>query len=793
MKTKNIIFACIITLFCFTSTLSCNSCRSASTTKTVKVLDESAISSDNYSSPSLQRFVSDPENQGASVVVRDLNRNRDGVSTNPVNSRVCALIEQGLMKKNYNPRDRILFENTVAKLEDGSNYPAIHKVTGTDLIFEITQFSALEYGVNEYFDAVSRSYPFQIKKDRKEIITPTYILVGFSIEIKVILLADNLIAGIFKYNQVPCLDGCPVTNFTESSLTYINSVNGQTSFAKEISTHNIVSFDKYDRQISDFISNFVIPTMFRQMSGEKITNTEMPVSRQTSMPTSMPRQGNDDELAKIVAAAAVTTAEQQESGQRKRVADETTESPKSGQGCACEVQAEDAIQNLRPFDIQKLEKEIIKKTKKMGGIVTDSRAVALNSLCPEGWRAPTYAELLCMYRDKDKIGGFGNGGLYYSSKFNKLGSAGIDFDSGKEKTINGIRTANLRCVRCGGDELAANGSQMTVEKGIVSDEKEKEKELALSSPNSYDMAGSVSNLIFDAVKDSKKSGKYTNDEERFENMKDRSQIANYIMSITTDVANFPGENSGKTVFYCKREEGKDMVLLLFLDGKCVGVGTKNKGLLTKMPADQFTGMHTVSLWNSEKVLLTIPVDFSFKTYYPFEWNRNTLSLATISANKSDGENPVVSSSSSSSANSNEISNSISDLILQNITSQEPKKHDRYKTDEERFDNLKDKKTIMDYINSVTANVASPGKNSGVTFFCESAKGNDLNLLLFLDGKCIGTGTKSKGLLAQTPKIDGIHTLSLWCNDKKMLEMPVNFSFKAYYLFEWNRNNISLKN
>jgi hypothetical protein len=442
------------------------------------------VSQDNYSNPSLQRFISDPENQGASVVVRDPSVNRDGVSTNPVNSRVCALIERGLMEK-YNPRDRKLFENAVAKLEDGSDYPAIRKVTGTDLIFEITKFNAVEYEVSEYYDGLQRRHPFTIKKSKEEVITPTYVLIGFSIEIKVILLADNLIAGIFKYDQIPCMNGCNVTNFTENTLSYSDPNTAKTSVAREISSHGMISFDRYDTQIANFISKFVIPTMFRQMAGEQVSeSSNLQAGIQTGEET--PKNAGEEGLAKLV--KSVMT-------KKERAIDNAK-------------QRQEQIQ-------QKQEQEI-----------------------------------------------------------------------------------------------------------------EQEKAIALSSPNSYDMAASVSNLIFDAIKDSKKSGKYTNDIERFANLKNREQIANYITSITTNVASFPEENSDRIVFYCTRKWGKDKEapLLLFLDGKCIGVGTVTKGLLTKIPTTEFTGMHSIALWNNERELLNIPVDFSFKTYYKFGWNRNSIAL-----------------------------------------------------------------------------------------------------------------------------------------------------------------------
>jgi hypothetical protein len=307
-------------------------------------------------------------------------------------------------------------------------------------------------------------------------------------------------------------------------------------------------------------------------------------------------------------------------------------------------------------------------------------------------------------------------------------------------------------------------------------------------PNSYEMSVSVSNLIFDAIKDSKKAGRYHNDEERFANLKKREQITDYITSITTGIIDVPKNNSDRIVFHCKKDDGKEMPLLLFMDGKCVGIGTKNKGLLSMLPSAEFTGIHSIVLWDSEQELLKMPVDCSFRTYYPFEWKRNSLNLAAESTNSSS------STAAESSPNSYDISNAISDLILLDITTQEPKKHDRYKTDEDRFAKLKNLKQITEYVNSVTTTVASPKDNGNtVTFFCEGSKGSDVIIFLFLDGRCIGVGTKNKGLLTQIPKIDGMHSISLWCDDDKILKIPANFSFKKYYVFEWDKNDISLKN
>ncbi|MDR3245564.1 MAG: trichohyalin-plectin-homology domain domain-containing protein [Prevotellaceae bacterium] len=684
---KILIFACMASLM-FSS---CGDRTPAN--KTIRVPEMELANHEPHKS--LQRFISDPENEGASVVVRDPNINRDGVSTNPINTRVCALIERGLLDKKFNPRDRRLFENAVAKLEDGSDYPAIRKVTGTDLIFEITQFSAIEFPVNEYYNSnnPNRPYPFEIRKDKKTVITPTYSLIGFSIEIKVILLSDNLIAGIFKYNKIPCLYGCEVSLFDENNLRYINPDTKKTVIAKEEASQGGISFDKYDKEIADFISNVVIPTMFAEMKGEK------PTTGESMSEINVIRNKIEKPEAKESTDLAITTYGKKEAKEEYR-------------------------KNLKEAN------EILKQ--RLKGADREEQKEAMKE---------------------------------YSKKVKEEQEILRQRLKGKSR-----------------EEIQEEEANQALEI------ENQYREMALSSPNSFDMASSVSDLIFQTItKESKKSDQYKTDEERFSNLKDKEQIMSYISSITTNVASFPDENNETAVFYCKRAEGSDVALLLFLDGKCIGMGTKNKGLLTKIPKS--AGIHAVSLRDKDKELLNIPVDYTFKTYYPFEWNRNTVNLTTASTEKVNSANTSVASSS----NSYDIANSVSDLILQAIT-KESKKHEQYKTDEERFSQLKDRKQILDYIASVTNSVGSPQEiENNVVFYCEGAKGNDLALLLFLDGRCIGIGTKNKGLLTQMPKISGIRALSLWNNDKEILNIPVNFSFKTYYPFEWERNVIKLKN
>jgi hypothetical protein len=123
----------------------------------------------------------------------------------------------------------------------------------------------------------------------------------------------------------------------------------------------------------------------------------------------------------------------------------TTDNSSIITACGCEIQVTDAIQGLSNYIIVARLNEL-KKAGNLFGEYTFPQV--LDGFCPDGWRTPTFAELQCIYNERNKIGGFGNGGYYFSSKFYRMGFAGIDFDSGKEKTINNLRTANLRCIRC---------------------------------------------------------------------------------------------------------------------------------------------------------------------------------------------------------------------------------------------------------------------------------------------------------------------------------------------------------
>ncbi|MCL2650270.1 MAG: hypothetical protein FWD60_04480 [Candidatus Azobacteroides sp.] len=289
MIKKIVMFALLIgAMMC---NYSCNR-KMMSYSKFIKLDQESAAN--NFASVSLKKFVSSPENQGASVVVRNpYFRSNDATSDRY--EQVCSMVQRGLMEQRYNSRDRQLYEKAVEKLPLGSNYVDIRKATGTDLIFEIAQFSTDEYVIDSYTTDnpadQGKSHPFgeyikqEVGKKKVSVWVPySYVMYGFSIEIKVILLADNLTAGTFKYYYTPCTDGATVTYFDSQILRY--SDNKQNLVATE-SSRKESRTERYDKQISDFISGTVIPSLFKEMRGESVSsvssikeneNTDTPIT-----------------------------------------------------------------------------------------------------------------------------------------------------------------------------------------------------------------------------------------------------------------------------------------------------------------------------------------------------------------------------------------------------------------------------------------------------------------------------------------------------------------------------------
>ncbi|MCL2597045.1 MAG: hypothetical protein FWD66_05180 [Paludibacter sp.] len=702
----------------------------------------------NFSKTDLQRFIVD--NPGASVVAREP---KISTNANIDMNTVCALIERGLMQKGYNPRDRRLFENSIDKMVDGSNYVEIRKQTGVDLIFEITQFNVDEYDVNKYYmqNTPDRQLPFMSKPPRAKKGQPqepsrplSYRLTGFSIEIKVILLQDNLVAGVFKYYKQPCTEGCEVNFQNDNTLRYIDN-SGKTTDLEEGSIRRQSSNEMYSREVSDFVTNTVIPNMFAEMEGKKIINDNTNSSGyEETLMTLAAQDGDITEMVKVLEKA-----------------------KKEGDSFLAErsIAAIDLLSvSARGNDADQLYLDGLSKMK-----LNIQKAQNIS----DGTEQTTYKNMAnnkTQPRDKQK-----------------------QLEERKQASEQNRRRQEER------KQAEEEQAKADMEADVL---------IAQNSTNSFGIAASVAENINSSIKkqEPQKYSTFKSDLERFDKLKDKNEISKYILSITSPVAYITQENEGQATIYVQRLKMQEAAMLLFIDGQCAGVGTRNKGLLTQLSKDNYNGMHTLQ-WryivkDKSVELANIPVNFSIKTNYIFTWNgqnikqqeeRNEIAKSTI-------EDTDVSPTQNS-TNSFEIAASVTDKINDAIKKQEPKKYSTFRTDLERFDKLKDISELSIYILSVTSPVAyTPQENEEqATIYVESAKIQEVTLLLFIDGQLAGVGTRNKGLLTKLSKdgYNGMHTLQ-WryiVNGKstELEDIPVNFSIKSNYMFSWMKNQLIQKN
>jgi hypothetical protein len=162
----------------------------------------------------------------------------------------------------------------------------------------------------------------------------------------------------------------------------------------------------------------------------------------------------------------------------------------------------------------------------------------------------------------------------------------------------------------------------------------------IPSKNSYYTAQSVSSLISQELmeqeaKNKKPKGGKT-DEERLRNLQRKAltTVSQFIISSATSVGSVPNDSINSVIIFSEGNSRvrQDFPLLCFVDGKCIGVGSKAKGVFTSFPKDQFElGFHTLSLRtfnNKEYVeLFSSKVDFSIKHNFLFDWNGRSIKLA----------------------------------------------------------------------------------------------------------------------------------------------------------------------
>src|SRR5690554_288157 len=129
----------------------------------------------------------------SSIVLRVPNASYRSTETED-NSYIYNAIEKELILNGFDVKDRGLFNEVISKSKDIS-YEEIKRITGTDLILEVVQFTPQEYKTNKFYD-----------KNGKEIVEPgiEFKMLGAIIEFKITIIEGNIHGGSYSFYYTPC-------------------------------------------------------------------------------------------------------------------------------------------------------------------------------------------------------------------------------------------------------------------------------------------------------------------------------------------------------------------------------------------------------------------------------------------------------------------------------------------------------------------------------------------------------------------------------------------------------------
>lgn len=168
-----------------------------SSTKSIKFSDKE---NDVYTTDNLKQFLK--TNKSPKVVLRVPNTSVNTTAQENVDYLYNS-IENQLLASGFVVRDRQLFNQIIGNDNNSIDYEKIKEKSDTDLIIELTKLDpSILYETNTYYD----------KKNREKTETlGTHERYGASVEFKVVSIANNEYAGMYKFNYTPCTEGCVVS------------------------------------------------------------------------------------------------------------------------------------------------------------------------------------------------------------------------------------------------------------------------------------------------------------------------------------------------------------------------------------------------------------------------------------------------------------------------------------------------------------------------------------------------------------------------------------------------------
>lgn len=172
---------------------------------------------DVYANSNLKEYL---KNNNSPKIVLRVPNSSDRATSNTINSTnnnvFYNAIEKELLKEGFNVRDRGLF-NEIMDKSKSADYTKLGEETDTDLILEVVNLNTdVAYTTNKLtmVNNGNRSENYQIGNiDYKKS--------GASIEFRLIMVKNNEIAGNYKYNYTPCVDGCPLTDWIYNKHTKV--------------------------------------------------------------------------------------------------------------------------------------------------------------------------------------------------------------------------------------------------------------------------------------------------------------------------------------------------------------------------------------------------------------------------------------------------------------------------------------------------------------------------------------------------------------------------------------------
>jgi hypothetical protein len=176
------------------------------------------LPNDLYANNSLKEYLKN--NKSPKIVLRVPNSN-DKATSNTINSQnnnvLYNAIEKELLKEGFNVRDRGLF-NEIMDKSKSADYSKLGDETDTDLILEVISLNTdISYSTNKITLVNNNGKG----PDGSNLGAIDYKKNGASIEFRLIMVKSNAIAGNYKFNFTPCVDGCPLTDWNYNKHTRV--------------------------------------------------------------------------------------------------------------------------------------------------------------------------------------------------------------------------------------------------------------------------------------------------------------------------------------------------------------------------------------------------------------------------------------------------------------------------------------------------------------------------------------------------------------------------------------------